>query len=496
MTEDNLGAALSLRGIAKTYPNGTIALRGVSFDVARGSIHAVVGENGAGKSTLMRIIAGLEQPTAGTISLGVGSVGMVHQHFSLVPSFTVAEAVALGTEPRRGGLLDRRAAAALVRELSSRYDLDVEPEARVRDLSIAARQKVEILKALARNAALLILDEPTAVVSPPEVAELFRRLALMRDEGRTLLFISHKVGEVLSLADEVTAIRDGRVEGGGPVAGLTPDTLTRLVMGREVTPARRTPRRAGEPRLRLEQVSLGADDPADRLGAVTFDVAAGEVVGVAGVDGNGQRGLARVLSGARAPDRGRITLDGAEMTRAGTAAWRRAGLAHLPADRFVEGGAAGLSLRDNAIAGSDADPSMRWGLFLRPAAVRARTQALLDRLSVRHGGEGQPLGSLSGGNAQKLIAARELQGYPTLVLADQPTRGIDVATSATLHAMLDATARDGAAVLVISADLDELLRICDRIVVLSRGRVAADLPNGPDVTPERLGRAMLGLEAA
>lgn len=486
-------AALSFRNVSKTYANGTVALSGVTFDVAPGTIHAIVGENGAGKSTLMRIVAGLEAPTAGEVIRRVPSVGMVHQHFTLVPSFTAAEAVALGNEPRRLGFLDRTAAARRLAELSARYDLGIDPEARIGDLSVAARQKVEILKALARDARLLILDEPTAVLSPPEIAELFRRLRQLREEGATLIFISHKIGEVLALADNVTALRSGRIEGGGSAASLSPEALARLVMGRDVVPAQRTARRPAGIRVGLRDVVLTSADAADRLDGVSLDLRAGEILGIAGVDGNGQRGLAAVLSGARRADGGTVVFDGADMAGAGTAAWRRAGLAHLPADRFEAGGAPALSIRDNAIAGSDGDAALHAGPFLRQRAVGDRARSLLDRLAVRHGGLSQPLSSLSGGNAQKLIAARELQSAPRFVLADQPTRGIDVASAAALHRLLDQAAGQGAGVLVISADLDELLRVCDRIAVLHGGRIVAEFPCGPELDVERLGRAMLGV---
>jgi ABC-type uncharacterized transport system ATPase subunit len=485
--------ALSLRDVSKTYANGTVALSGVTLDVAPGTIHAIVGENGAGKSTLMRIVARLETQTAGEVTRRVPSVGMVHQHFTLVPSFTAAEAVALGDEPRGFGLLDRRAAARRLSELSERYDLGIDPEARIRDLSVAAKQKVEILKALARDARLLILDEPTAVLSPPEIEELFNRLRQLRDEGTTLLFISHKIGEVLALADHVTALRSGRIEGGGSAAALSSDALARLVMGRDVAPAVRTACRPGEVLVSLRDVVLASTDAADRLDGMSLHLRKGEIVGIAGVDGNGQRGLAAVLTGARRPDAGVVIFDGADMTGATTARWRSAGLAHLPADRFEAGGAPALSIRDNAIAGSDGDITLHAGPFLRPRAIRNRARTLLDHLAVRHGGLSQPLSSLSGGNAQKLIAARELQGNPRFILADQPTRGIDIASASALHQLLDDAAGRGAAVLIISADLDELLRVCDRIAVLHSGRIVADFPCGTDLDVGQLGRAMLGM---
>ncbi len=496
--------------VAKTYPNGTVALSDASFGIRKGSIHAICGENGAGKSTLMKILFGLESPSAGQVMLdgaavntvtpdfaGRHGIGMVHQHFSLVPSLTVVENIILGHEPKRGVLIDARRARGEVIALGRRYELDVPPDARIETLSIAAQQKVEILKALSRETRLLILDEPTAVLSPPEIEELFSRLRDLRDSGLTILFISHKLHEVRALADTVTVLRAGQVVDTCPLAEVSDAEITRMVMGRDVDVSRRQRQAANAPvLLELKNVSTAGNDPADRLTDISLTIRADEIVGVAGVDGSGQRGLAAVLSGLMALSTGTISFAGTDMTRASTAQWRRAGLAYLPADRFTQGGTPALSLMENAIAGTDGDPAIQWGPFLRRGAIRSRVQAMVREFAVRTRGIGERLDSLSGGNAQKLIAARELAGAPKLLLADQPTRGIDVASAAFLHGRIDAVARGGAAVLLITADLDELLRLADRVIVLFNGRIVADLPNKTDLTPAALGPYMLGLETA
>jgi len=502
--------AVAFRGISKTYPNGTVALSDVSFAIRKGSIHAVCGENGAGKSTLMKILFGLTGPSAGEILLdgrpvvpsgadfaGRHRMGMVHQHFSLIPTLTVTENIILGHEPRKGFLIDQAEARRRVRALGEKYELAVDPDAVAGRLSVAAQQKVEILKALARDTTILILDEPTAVLSPPEIEELFKRLRDLRDRGMTIIFISHKLKEVRALAESVTVLRAGRLSGTSSLADVSDDAIMQMVMGKAVEVARRVPAEAaGAATVVMDDVSTAARNPADRIAGVSLVVHAGEIVGVAGVDGSGQRGLVSVLSGMMRPSAGRVLLEGQDMTRANGLAWRSAGLGNLPADRFGQGGAPGLSLADNAIAGTDRDRELQRGPFLRRAAVAARVKRMIADYSVRSFGIDERLDSLSGGNAQKLIAARELATRPSFLIADQPTRGIDVAAAAFLHRRLDEAARAGSAILLVTADLDELLRLADRVVVMFGGRIVANLRNGPALTPEKLGPFMLGLESA
>ncbi|MDR3473241.1 MAG: ABC transporter ATP-binding protein [Devosia sp.] len=499
---------IRFESISKTYPNGTVALSGVGFSVAAGTIHAICGENGAGKSTLMKILSGLEPPSAGRIEIDGAparldgpraaaalGIGMVHQHFSLIGGLTVAENILLGQEPRRGPFVDRRLARARVLELAARYNLEVDPDVRLSTLSVAAQQKVEILKALSRDTRILILDEPTAVLSPPETEELFRRLDALRQQGLTILFISHKLKEVRALAQAVTTLRAGRISGDALMSQISDDEIARLVMGEaETADIVRPLPHPGPPRVLVRGLTLGACDPSDRLDAVDLTIHPGEILGIAGVDGSGQRGLVKLLTGARRLDAGTIQWDGDSVDTADTGALRRRGLAHLPADRFHEGGSRQLTLAENALAG--AHRSYRVGPFLKSRAMVAATRDIIAHFGVRCPGPAAPLSALSGGNAQKIIAAREFGTRPRVLIADQPTRGIDVAAANFIQDQIVALAREGCAVLLISADLDELLRLSTRIAVLYAGRIVADLPNGPELTPARLGPFMLGLEAA
>jgi simple sugar transport system ATP-binding protein len=503
-------AIVAFRDVSKVYPNGTVALRDVSFSIRAGSIHAICGENGAGKSTLMKILFGIENATAGEIVIdgqtisswspedaSARGIGMVHQHFSLVPTLTVTENIILGHEPVKGGFIDRVSARKSVEELMQHYDLHADPDAITGTLSVAAQQKIEILKALARRTRLLILDEPTAVLSPPEIEELMRRLKALRDEGITILFISHKLNEVRELAESVTVLRAGAVAGTEKLADVPDDAIMQMVMGHAVEiPERAHKLNATQTVLEMKGVTIEALDPADRIRDVNLTIGEGEIVGVAGVDGSGQRGLVSALSGLMRASQGAITLNGADMGAADTASWRKKGLAYLPADRFSQGGAPGLSLAENTIAGTDGNRDTDFGPFLRWSAIKARVSGMIKQYSVRAGAITERLDSLSGGNAQKLIAARELATKPKFLIADQPTRGIDVSAAAFLHRRIDEVAQGGCAVLLVSADLDELLRLSDRIVVFFNGRIVAVLRNGPDITPAVLGPYMLGTRDA
>ncbi len=458
----------------------------------------------------MKVLFGLEQPDAGEVRIdgypvviaspkvaaGFG-IGMVHQHFSLVPSLTTAENIVLGREPMTGPLLDRAAMRAEVSRLGDRFGLLVEPDAQTGKLSVAAQQKVEILKALARDVRLLILDEPTAVLTPQETDELFDRLRFLQSAGLTIIFISHKLREVRALASRITVMRGGVVTGDTPMASVNDDEVARMVMGRDVATVRRDGSHArAAVVLAARDLTLAARDAADRLGGVSLAIHAGEILGIAGVEGSGQRGLVSVLSGLRRPDSGSVVLGEAEVAHAGTARLRSMGVAHLPADRYAQGGAASLSLTDNAIAGLHRDPALgRWPFLSRRRSERA-TAAMIAAYDVRVRSPRQTLGSLSGGNAQKLIAAREFRGRPRLLIADQPTRGIDIQAAAFIRARMLALAAEGTAVLLLTADLEELLALADRVLVLFAGCVAAEFENGPELTPERLGPAMLGMAAS
>lgn len=503
--------AIRFSGVSKTWPNGTVALSGVTFDVAHGTIHAICGENGAGKSTLMKILYGLEAATEGQVLIAgkplvAGrhaaadhGIGMVHQHFSLIPGLSVLENLILGNEPRKSGLIDAAAARRHIQALMDRFQLHVDPDALVSGLSVAAQQKVEILKALSRETRILILDEPTAVLSPPETEELFHRLRALRDAGMTILFISHKLNEVRALAQSVSVLRAGRYTGTATLADASDASILTMVMGEAMQIDRRAAGTIGAPVIRVDGLSTMPDGASAPLKALAFTLHEGEILGVAGVDGSGQEALAAVLSGAAHPSAGSIHFAGHDgistpMNTASTAKWRRRGMAHLPADRYAHGGAAAMILTENAIAGTDGDRALQSGPFLKPLAAARKAAAMVAEFGVRCLGIGERLDSLSGGNAQKLIAARELARDPKFLIADQPTRGIDLAAAAFLHSRFDAMTRKGGAVLLITADLDELLRLSDRILVLHDGEAVAVLDNSAAVTPQSLGPYMLGLE--
>ncbi|MBB6255181.1 ABC transporter ATP-binding protein [Nitrospirillum iridis] len=500
--------AIALEDVEKRYPNGTLANSGVSFTVAAGEIHALVGENGAGKSTVMKMLYGLERPTAGALRIHglladfrhpgdaiAAGVGLVAQHLNLVPSLTVAENVVLGHEPRKpGGRLDRVAAAARVRELVGQSGLAVDPAATVASLPVGVRQRVEILKVLHRGARIILLDEPTAVLTPPETATLFATLRHLAAAGHTVLVITHKLDEVKALAGGVTVLCQGRVTGNARMADVNEGTLARLMVGRDLPPP--PPRRpAGArlaPRVIARDLGYVDGDGAIRLRDVGFEVAPGEILGIAGVEGNGQDVLARLLSGAAVPTTGDARLDGRVFTGLSPRAARSLGVAVVTEDRLHDGAAPTLSIVDNLLATRYAQPPLsRRGLIDRGTA-RRWAEAVIAGFDVRATGPHQPIGALSGGNMQKLILAREIADAPAFLVASQPTRGVDIAAAAALHTRLVALRDQGAAILLISADLDELLVLSDRIAVLYRGRIVARFEAGA-VDARTLGLHMTGL---
>ncbi|ASG20263.1 ABC transporter ATP-binding protein [Nitrospirillum viridazoti] len=500
--------AIALEDVEKRYPNGTLANSGVSFTVAAGEIHALVGENGAGKSTVMKMLYGLERPTAGILRIHgrpvdfrhpgdaiAAGVGLVAQHLNLVPSLTVAENVVLGHEPRRaGGRLDRAAAAARVRALVEQSGLAVDPAATVASLPVGVRQRVEILKVLHRGARTLLLDEPTAVLTPPETATLFATLRQLAAAGRTILVITHKLDEVKALAGGVTVLCQGRVTGSARMAELDEGALSHLMVGGDLPPPppRRTARTRPAPRVVARGLGYVDDDGAIRLRDVGFDVAPGEILGIAGVEGNGQDVLARLLSGAAIPGAGDARLDGRVFTGLSPRAVRAQGVAVVTEDRLHDGAAPTLSILDNLLATRYAHPPLSQRGLIDRGTARRWAQAVIDGFGVRAAGPHQPMGALSGGNMQKLILAREIADAPAFLVASQPTRGVDIAAASALHSRLAALRDQGAAILLISADLDELLALSDRIAVLYRGRIVARFAAGA-VDAQTLGLHMTGL---
>jgi simple sugar transport system ATP-binding protein len=498
-------AAIELRSITKRF-GPLVANENVSLAVEKGRIHAIIGENGAGKTTLMNVLFGLLQPDEGEIWIEgrqtvlpnpaaaiAAGIGMVHQHFKLVPSLTVAENVFLGMEIRRGGLIDHAAQLERTAALSRQFGLRVDPAERVGLLSVGFEQRIEILKVLARGARTIILDEPTAVLTPQESRELFATLRGFVAQGMTVLFISHHLEEVMEVADFVTVLRDGREVGTRPIAGLGKSELVQMMVGRPVNFDRR-PRPAAHGDTVLEVRDLWARDerrlPA--LRGVSFDVRAGEIVGIAGVAGNGQSELAEVIAGLRPSTHGSITLAGRSLAGRSPREIRAAGVAHVPADRLVRGVDRQASIASNILMGrQDRPPWSRFGVLDR-SYLRRQTLALIERFDIRTRGPDVPVKRLSGGNIQKVVLAREFSTDARFLLVDQPTRGVDIGATEAIHSELMRQRSEGRAILLISVQLDELMALADRILVMFAGLIMADL-DGNEAGEEELGLLMGGV---
>jgi general nucleoside transport system ATP-binding protein len=500
-------ALIEAVGIGKTYPGGVVANDGVHLSVEEGEVHAVVGENGAGKSTLMKILFGIEHADAGQIMLDGrpvrfsspreaidAGIGMVFQHFSLVPSFSVYENVALGSEPRAGIRFDRDKAIDEVRRLSESFRLHVDPLPPVRSLPVGQQQRVEILKALYRKARILILDEPTAVLAPQEVAELFVAIRSLVEQGCTVIFIAHKLPEVLEISDTITVMRQGRTVGRVKTKDVTEKELATLMVGREITlRVERADTGTGEVAAEVEGLRVVNARGNEVVAGLDLKVRTGEVVGLVGVEGNGQAEVLEAIAGLRHAASGRIRVADRDVDTLSVLERRNLGLSSIPEDRIAEGLATGASVAENLVATKLGDNRyVRRGL-LDLKAIRAHAQQLIDRFSIRVSGPNAAVGTLSGGNMQKVVVARELSEHPRVLLVSQPTRGVDLSATQFIWKTITEARDKGAAVLLSSADLSELLALSDRLVVLYRGRIVAAFRNSPDLTPETLGTYMLGL---
>jgi len=495
---------LELRGITKRFP-GIVANDDVSFDLRQGEVHALLGENGAGKSTLMNVVYGLYRPDEGEIRINgepveIGStraaiengVGMVHQHFMLIPVMTVAENIVLATEPVRNGvLLDYAAAEKRVRELSTRFGLAVDPRATVEDITVGQQQRVEILKALYRGADILVLDEPTAVLTPQEAQELFTILRTLTEQGKSIIFISHKLNEVLEIADRITVLRRGKKVETLSAAGATEEQLARLMVGREVLlRVEKGASVATDPLLRVEGLHVLDDRGIEKVRNLSLQVRGGEIVGVAGVDGNGQTELIDAIAGLRRPSAGRILVGDEDVTDGSCRECLDAGLGHIPEDRQRRGLVLDFSLAENvALHNYDSPPASRFG-WLFPNRLVARAGKLLQEFDVRGGGPLTLARGLSGGNQQKVVLAREIDRNPKVLIAAQPTRGLDVGAIEFVHRRLVEERDEGRGVLLVSLELDEILSLSDRILVMYEGAIAGEF--APGVSEEELGVAMTG----
>ncbi len=498
---------LELRGVTKRY-GALVANDGIDLTVEPGQIHALLGENGAGKSTLMNVLYGLTQPDEGEILADGQPVtlrtpkdaikagfGMVHQHFMLVPVFTVAENVTLGAErTRRFGLLNRHSMRNEVRDLSERYGLRVDPDALIEELPVGVQQRVEIIKALVRDAQVLILDEPTSVLTPGETQELFAIMRQLQAGGRSIIFISHKLKEVQEIADVITVIRRGQVVGQRPPTA-TDEELAALMVGRQVSlQVSKAPATPGDVVLAVSGLHVPDDRGQDAVAGVSFEVRAGEILGIAGVQGNGQTELCEALMGLRPASAGTVTLSGQDITAAVPRERIRAGIGYVPEDRQADGMVAGFSVADNMVLDVyDQPPYARHGIALDLAAARANATARVTQFDVRTTSVDTPAGTLSGGNQQKVILARELGRELHMLLASQPTRGLDVGSIEFVHKRIIEERDKGLAVVIISAELDEIYALADRIAVMYEGRITGVRP--PTVPVEELGMLMAGATA-
>ncbi|WP_318268224.1 ABC transporter ATP-binding protein [Ruthenibacterium lactatiformans] len=497
---------LSMNHITKIYGNGIMANEDVTLSVREGEIHALMGENGAGKSTLMKVLFGIEKPDGGeillngrpvqitnpTVALSFG-IGMVHQHFMLVPSLTVAENLVLGSEPKKGIVLDYAVAIRDTEKIAKEYNLPVDPRAKVKDLPVGMKQRVEILKALYRGAKLLILDEPTAVLAPQETDELFRQLKHLRDQGHTIIFISHKLREIKEICDRITIMRAGRSVGVYDVSSITAEEISRLMVGRDfVEKIDKTPAKRGETVLEAKHVSYGFGEDRLSLQDVSFSVRGGEILGIAGVEGNGQRELVELISGLRPMEKGDILFRGKSIRGESILKLRNRKMAHIPQDRLLYGGAAKSTIRDNLI--SDRVQKKAFGPLLNVKRLNQLCENLIREFSVKCEDKHNTLGMLSGGNMQKVVAARELSGEVDFLIADQPSRGIDVGATKFIHQKILALRDKGTAVLLVSADLNEVMELSDSLMVMYDGEIVAYFPDASQVEERELGSYMLGLK--
>ena len=498
--------SLEMHGITKRFP-GVLANDRVDFDVKSGEVHALLGENGAGKSTLMKILYGLYHPDEGEIlidgkpvtidspndSINLG-IGMIHQHFMLVQTLTVAENVALGLPSSRGPLTDLDRVSKRILELADIYGLKIDPSAYIWQLSVGQQQRVEIIKALYRGAALLILDEPTAVLTPQEVDELFVIMHQMVKDGHALIFISHKLHEVVEISNRVSVLRDGRLMGTRPTSETTKQDLANWMVGREVgfAPDRGVVKR-GEVRLKLEDVSCGSDRGTPGLRGVSLDVYSGEILGIAGVSGNGQRELAEAITGLRKVTEGKVHLEGEDVTNMLPAELTDRMLSYIPEERMKDGMIKDFTVAENMVLREHQNPPYSHFGFLNLREISQNSDKLIAKFQVKTPSHETLAKNLSGGNIQKVVIARELSRNPRVIIAAQPTRGLDIGATEYVRQQLIEQRVEGVAILLISEDLDEILALSDRIAVIYEGQIMDIVPRD-EATPEKLGLLMAGVK--
>ena len=500
---------VQMKKITKVYPNGVAANQGVDFNLRRGEIHALMGENGAGKSTLMKMLFGLEQPTSGeivvngeTLNLSSPSVaiahgiGMVHQHFMLVPSLSVAENMVLGMVPQKSGIfIDKAKAIEITREYAQKFNLHVEPEAKVMDIPVGMKQKVEILKALVRGAKILIMDEPTAVLTSQETAELFVELKNLKNQGYTIVFISHKLNEIMEITDRLTIMRNGRSMGVYYTKDVTKEEISRLMVGRDVVlTVQKDKAVPKESVLKVRNLEYVNEWGKKMLDKISFDVRAGEILGIAGVEGNGQKELVDMLFNFNIPNAGSVTVNGTNILGMPQQKIRELGVSLVPEDRMIYGIASTASIEENVISDRAGKERFNNGPLFNMKAIHEESDRLIKEFTVLCKSRAQQVGMLSGGNIQKVVVAREFSNDPVLILADQPTRGIDVGATEFIRKKLVELSRSGIAVLLVSADLNEVMELSDSLIVMHNGKISAYFDDTAGLTDDIMGEYMLGLK--
>ncbi|GMO24123.1 MAG: ABC transporter ATP-binding protein [Termitinemataceae bacterium] len=499
---------LEMRKISKIYDNGVAANRGVDFSLREGEIHALVGENGAGKSTLMKILFGMEKPSSGSIVYRgqelrfesskdaiAGGIGMVHQHFMLVNSFTVCQNIMLGIEPKKGLFVDSQKARKLTLELSEKYHLEIDPDAVVKNLPVGVKQKIEILKALARGAKILILDEPTAVLTPQETGRLFSELSRLKEQGHTIVFISHKIREVKKISSRITVMREGMNNGVYNTAEVSEQEISNKIVGFEAgMKLERRQTEQGSVRIRVNGLCCYGGGAVPILDNVSFAVHSGRVLGIAGVQGNGQTELVEIMTGSRAPESGSVEINGEDISRLSIRRLRENGCSYIPEDRMRQGAALSASIKENIISNQFQSEAFCEKGILKQKNIANFTGESISRYEIRCNGGGTPLSMLSGGNMQKVVAARECSVEPSALIAEQPTRGVDIRAAHIIHERILSLRDNGCAVLFVSADLGEIFRVCDSLIVMYDGKIAAYFEDAAGISEEELGLCMLGLK--
>ena len=502
-----MASLISMKNIYKQYPNGVVANNNVNLDIRQGEILALVGENGAGKSTLMKILYGFEHPTNGQILINdklvniakpkdaiKNGIGMVHQNFMLIPSFTVAQNVVLGKEPTRGVLIDRKKAIEETETISRQYGLLVDPNSIVGKINVGLKQRVEILKTLYRGADILILDEPTAVLTPQETKELFAAIRVLVRDNKTVIFITHKLDEVKEISDRVSIMRDGSIIDTILTKDISQEEIANLMVGRNIKPIERDATLPGNVLLECNNLYLINENGNKVINNISFNVKAGEILGVAGIEGNGQTELVEILTGLQKPTAGKVFFKTREITSLDVRSIRQHGVSHIPEDRLSNGIAAMASIQDNIIVDRYYKRPYSNGISLNYKNIHHFSYELANEFQIKTKDTKETINNLSGGNIQKVIVARELSSDPSIIIAAQPTRGIDIGSTDYVRRTLLDKKKQGTGLLVVSADLSEVMAISDKIIIMYEGQIVGCFLNSSDLTEEEIGLYMLGVK--